>query len=104
MLNIVFRTSIVQKKMHLLFKNKRNRRNKTLQHQKTYSFVLHGCKLVVTLLCTLDKGGRGFGLELKKGTMNKGGSFIVDLTEHLAVDGTRLELMSVSSLDTTPES
>jgi hypothetical protein len=60
-------------KMHLQFRNKRNQRNKTLLLQKTYSFALHGCKLVVTLLCILDKGGRGFGLELKKGTTNKGG-------------------------------
>jgi hypothetical protein len=91
-------------KMHLQFRNKRNRRNKTLLLQKTYSFALHGCKLVVTLLCTLDKGGRGFGLELKKGTTNKGGTSLVDLTEHLVAYGTRLELMSVSSQDTTQES
>jgi hypothetical protein len=36
--------------------------------------------------------------------MNKGRTFLVDLTEHLTADGTRLELMSVSSLDTTQES
>jgi hypothetical protein len=44
MLNTVFRTSIVLRKLHLQFKNKRNLRNKTLQPQKTDSFVLLGCK------------------------------------------------------------
>jgi hypothetical protein len=56
----------------------KNPRNKTLLVLKTFSFALHGCKLAVTLLCTLDKGGRGFGLELKKGTTNKGASSLVD--------------------------
>jgi hypothetical protein len=71
-LNIVFMTSIVQKRIQLLFRNIRRRRNKTLLVLKTFSFALHGCKLAVTLLCTLDKGGRGFGLELKKVQRTKG--------------------------------
>jgi hypothetical protein len=65
MMNIVFMTSIVQKRMHLLFRNIRSRRNKTLLGLKIFSFALHGCKLAVTLLCTLDSVGRAFGLELK---------------------------------------
>jgi hypothetical protein len=78
MLNIVFMTSIVQKRMHLLFRNIRGRRNKTLLGLKIFSFAQHSCKLAVTLLCTLDNVGRAFGLELKKGTTNIGGSFLVE--------------------------
>jgi hypothetical protein len=84
MLNIVFRTSIVQKRMQLLFRNIRSRRNKTLLVLKTFSFALHGCKLAVTLLCTLDKGGRGFGLELKKRYNEQRGQFPCRLNRALS--------------------
>jgi hypothetical protein len=53
-------------------------RNKTLLALKIFYFAQRGCKLAVTQLCTLANVGRAFGLELKKDTTNRGGTFLAE--------------------------